>query len=89
MSSHCDPNKLNAYYDDELSGEQRRAVEAVPELPIVVEHLGGVNHPVDDPQQETLRRQVFELARFPNLYLKIHGLGEFCRRAMPPRATRC
>jgi L-fuconolactonase len=60
------------------------AVEAVPELPIVVEHLGGVNHPVDDPRQEALRQQVFALARFPNLYLKIHGLGEFCRRAMPP-----
>jgi anti-sigma factor RsiW len=28
MSSHCDPDKLNAYYDDELAGEQRRAVEA-------------------------------------------------------------
>ena len=60
------------------------AVQAVPELPIVVEHLGGVNHPADDPEQEGLRRKVFELARFPNLYIKIHGLGEFCRRAMPP-----
>jgi L-fuconolactonase len=61
------------------------AVQAVPDLPIVVEHLGHVNHPVDDPQQEALRRKVFELAaRCPNLYVKIHGLGEFCRRAMPP-----
>src|SRR6266516_4557848 len=38
------------------------AVQAVPELPIVVEHLGGVNHPVDDSEQEALRRKVFELA---------------------------
>ena len=66
------------------SPEFAQAVEAVPRLPIVVEHLGHVNHPVDDPEQEALRRRVFELARFPNLYLKIHGLGEFCRRAMPP-----
>jgi L-fuconolactonase len=60
------------------------AVEAAPDLPIVIEHLGGQNHPVEDPEQEALRRQVFGLARYPNLYIKIHGLGEFCRRAMPP-----
>lgn len=60
------------------------AVEAVPDLPIVVEHLAGMNHPVDDPEHEALRRKVFELSRFPNLSIKIHGLGEFCRRAMPP-----
>lgn len=66
------------------SADFANAVQAVPNLPIAVEHLGGMNHPLDDPEQETLRRQVFELARFPNLYIKIHGLGEFCRRAMPP-----
>ena len=60
------------------------AVEAVADLTIVVEHLGGNNHPVDDPEHEALRAKVWDLARFPNLYVKIHGLGEFCRRAMPP-----
>ena len=27
---------------------------------------------------------MFDLARFPNAYVKIHGLGEFSQRAMPP-----
>src|SRR5439155_15486015 len=44
------------------------AVEAVPELPIVMEHLGGMNHPVDEAD-EALRGKVLELARFPNLYI--------------------
>lgn len=63
--------------------ELAAAIAAVPELPIVVEHLGGENHPVDEGQ-EAFRPTVFALARFRNLHIKIHGLGEFCRRAMPP-----
>ena len=30
-----------------------------------------------------MRRKVFALSRFPNVYIKVHGLGEFCQRAMP------
>lgn len=26
---------------------------------------------------------MFELARFPNVYIKVHGLGEFCKRRLP------
>jgi L-fuconolactonase len=57
-------------------------VTALPTLRIVVEHLGSLNHPVD-AAAEVLRQKVFSLSRFPNVYLKIHGLGEFSRRAMP------
>jgi L-fuconolactonase len=57
-------------------------VESVPKLKIVIEHLGGANRPEDD-LTNGLRRRVFALARYPNTYVKIHGLGEFCRRAMP------
>ncbi len=59
-------------------------VRAFPELPIVVEHLGGPNHPRADALEE--RRKVFDLARFPNVYIKVHGLGEFCRRRLPVAA---
>ncbi len=59
-------------------------VQAVPNLKIVIEHLGSVNQPNDgDSPQHEMRRRVFALSRFPNTYIKIHGLGEFCRRAMP------
>jgi L-fuconolactonase len=53
------------------------------ELPIVIEHLGSVSRPDADEGHDALRRRVFALARFPNLYMKVPGLGEFCRRALP------
>jgi L-fuconolactonase len=31
----------------------------------------------------TLRRQVFDLARYPNVAIKFHGLGEICPRLQP------
>ncbi len=67
----------------EFASDEFAALAArLPDLKIVVEHLGSVNHPVDAAQEE-LRQTVFGLARFPNVYIKIHGLGEFCRRALP------
>ena len=57
-------------------------IAALPNLRLVVEHLGSVNHPVDGGT-EGMRRKVFGLARFPNVSMKIHGLGEFSRRALP------
>jgi L-fuconolactonase len=67
---------------DFASDEFAALVQALPTLPIVVEHLGAVNHPIG-VDQEDIRRRVFGLSRFPNVSIKIHGLGEFCRRAMP------
>lgn len=58
-------------------------IQAVPRLPIVIEHLASVSQPDADPIQVELRRKAFELSRFPNVFIKIHGLGEFCRRALP------
>ena len=58
-------------------------VQALPHLRIVIEHLGGSNEPEPGAGVSDPRRRVFELARFPNVYMKIHGLGEFCRRSMP------
>jgi L-fuconolactonase len=57
--------------------------EALPTLPIVIEHLGGLKW--TDVQAGGPRPKMFELARFPNAYAKIHGLGEFSQRAMPVR----
>ena len=69
---------------DFVSPEFAQLIQAVPEVPIVIEHLGSLNIPgsPDLPTLETSRK-VFDLARFPNTYIKIHGLGEFCQRAMP------
>ena len=66
---------------DFASEQFARVVRAFPELPIVVEHLGGHNYPGADSLED--RRKVFDLARFPNVYIKVHGLGEFCHRRLP------
>jgi len=66
---------------DFASAEFGDVVRAFPDLPIVLEHLGGHNHPGPDAPED--RRRIFDLARFPNVYIKVHGLGEFCRRRLP------
>lgn len=63
-------------------------VAALPELTIVIEHLGGsgpATHPGGFPDDDAraTRERVFGLARFPNTRIKIPGLGEFARRALP------
>jgi L-fuconolactonase len=56
--------------------------QSVPQLPIVLEHLGASGGG-RDPADPALHQRVCDLARFPNLYIRIHGLGEFCRRLIP------
>lgn len=60
-----------------------QVIEAVPNITIVIEHLGSVNLPDGEGAPYPLRRQVFELARYPNVALKFHGLGEICPRLYP------
>jgi L-fuconolactonase len=56
-------------------------VDALPNLTIVLEHLGGHNY--SGPDSPEHRRRVFDLARFPNVHIKLHGLGEFAQRRLP------
>jgi L-fuconolactonase len=58
-------------------------VQALPEVTIVVEHLASVSQPSAGGADEDRRLAAFELARFPNVFIKVPGLGEFCRRAQP------
>lgn len=67
------------------SSEFAGLVESVSSVKIVVEHLGATNAPDANDAERTDRLRAFQLARFPNVYMKIHGLGEICRRAMPVR----
>jgi L-fuconolactonase len=73
-----------SYY---MTDEFAELVQAVPNLQIVIEHLGSGNHPDTEPVDLAVRRGVFKLARFPNLSMKIHGLGELVRRAVPVSPT--
>ena len=69
--------------DDEFASPAfAELVAALPDLRIVIEHLGSDVPVGADPPART--RAAFSLARFPNVYLKIPGLGEICPRVMPP-----
>ncbi|MDQ2787650.1 MAG: amidohydrolase family protein [Chloroflexota bacterium] len=58
-------------------------VQSLPEVTIVLEHLGSHSRPDTTDSERALRQHVFALARFPNTAIKITGLGEFCHRVMP------
>lgn len=53
-----------------------RLVQELPEVVIVIEHLGGSNV----PSRGMPRDRAFALARFPNVHLKLPGAGELVRR---------
>ncbi|HEY3079168.1 MAG TPA: amidohydrolase family protein [Chloroflexota bacterium] len=72
-----------------------RLVDQLPRLRIVLEHYAGLERlglggrtreqgagDENDPHVAA-RGQVLALARYPNVLVKLHGLGEFCIRAMP------
>lgn len=59
-------------------------MEALPTLSIVMEHLARVGFARSEAERAT-QKALLGMARYPNLYVKIPGLGEFCERAMPVR----
>ncbi len=69
---------------DFASPDFSELVQAMPELLVVIDHLGTISA-FGDPDFPSLEisRKVFELARFPNVYIKVPGLGQISRRAMP------
>jgi L-fuconolactonase len=55
-------------------------LHALPELVVVLEHLGAGPEPDRDDEARAGRHAVFGLARFPGVHLKVPGLGEFSAR---------
>ncbi len=72
--------------DDTGDPEFHRLVEAVPNTTIVVEHVAGIHigHHHGNPDSVkppyTGFRAALELAKFPNIYVKHAGLGEYSQR---------
>jgi L-fuconolactonase len=63
-------------------------VRELPNLKVVIEHLGGVGAnwgPGRSDQAIPYQsyQAVLALARYPNTYMKVPGLGEFCPRPLP------
>ncbi|MEZ4656886.1 MAG: amidohydrolase family protein [Caldilineaceae bacterium] len=61
--------------DSLLSVEFAELVQAFPELSIVIEHLAGAKRDLEPPYTDF--KKALELARFPNLTIKLPGFGEF------------
>jgi len=62
------------------SDEFRSLLEDLPDMTVVLEHLAGSKGDEEPPYP--LFRRAMELARLPNTYLKVPGLGEISPR--PP-----
>jgi L-fuconolactonase len=65
------------------SDEFRKLIEELPDVPVIIEHLGRPRLDASSPYPDY--RKVLALADFPNTYIKIPGLGELCPRPIPFR----
>jgi L-fuconolactonase len=63
------------------SPQYEEAIAVFPDLTFIIEHLGRGGSD-KSPGRETFRK-VLALARYPNTYMKVPGLGEFCERTNP------
>ena len=65
------------------SPEFETIIKELPGLKIIIEHLGGGGQDTTPPHDSY--RRVLALAQYPNVFMKIVGLGEICPRPMPFR----
>ncbi|MFC2025131.1 amidohydrolase family protein [Chloroflexota bacterium] len=65
------------------SDEFRKLIEALPDVAIIIEHLGKVQR--DEPPPYATYSRILTLADYPNTYIRIGGLGEICNRPSPFR----
>jgi L-fuconolactonase len=59
-------------------------IAQVPMLPVVLEHFAGQARPDETEDARAARRKGLLLSRFPNVFLKVPGLGELMPRLTPP-----
>jgi L-fuconolactonase len=66
------------------SEQFKHLVVQFPDMPIVMEHFAGLHRigAAQGPEVDALEK-VLGLATYPNLYVKVGGLGEFAERAIP------
>ncbi len=71
--------KAKDYASDDFS----QLIEQFPDLNVVLEHLGSLGSKTPEQTDEAIIAKVLDLTRFPNVTIKVPGLGEFCTRAIP------
>ena len=67
---------------DFVSPEFEHVIQEFSSLNIIIEHLG---HGGDDKAPYDTYRRVLELAQYPNIFMKVPGLGEISLRFVPFR----
>ena len=69
--------------------EFRKIIETFPDMPIIVEHLGVMKELLkvswwSNPEPPyTDFKKVLALSKYPNVYMKLTGLGEYMRMSVP------
>ncbi|MFC1941074.1 amidohydrolase family protein [Chloroflexota bacterium] len=71
------------YEEEFASDEFRKLIEALPDVTIIIEHLGSAQR--DEQPPYATYRKILTLADYPNTYIKVGGLGEICNRPFPFR----
>ncbi len=72
--------------DQFASAEFEDIVKELPNLNIIIEHLGHLGQDtIGTTPPMTKFRKVLGLARYGNTFMKVPGLGEICPRPMPFR----
>ena len=66
---------------DFASDEFHKLIKALPDVPIILERLGNASKNEVPPY--TTFQKTLALSNFPNVYIKVGGLGEFCERPFP------
>jgi L-fuconolactonase len=79
-----------ATLEEFASTDFENVVKELPDLTIIIEHLLGVGAyfgpgRADPTVPYDTYNRALELAQYPNTYVKVPGIGEFCPRPMPFR----
>ena len=69
---------LRRRVEDSITDDFRTIVESLPNLKIILEHLGCRREDAVPPYGTY--KKVLSLSQYPNVYMKIPGLGEICQR---------
>jgi predicted TIM-barrel fold metal-dependent hydrolase len=77
---------LRRRVEDTASGDFRGTVESLPDLNIVIDHLGCTRE--DTPPPHMMYRRVLALAQYHNTFMKVPGLGEICQWWLKKIRTR-
>lgn len=77
--------KVSCYgmHDNFASEEFREIIELVPDLPIIIEHFAYVKF--TEPAPYGKFDKILSLSKYPNVYMKIHGFGEYMPRPEPTK----